>query len=85
MLDIQEAIEEARRKLSEEKSEYKLIVHPNIISYDYRIAWTWEEMERRNEWNITVDGVRILFWKEKRPYWNYVEWLPHWSKQRVWW
>ena len=60
---MEEAIKNTLQELEkeEEKSEYTMIVHPNIISYDYRIAWTWEEMERRNQWNITVDGVRILF------------------------
>ena len=59
-LDIRRAFDELEKR--EEKSEqYKVIVHPSVISYDYRIAWTWEEMEKRNEYNNNVDSIRISF------------------------
>ena len=84
MLDIQKVIEEAREKLSEEKSDYKIIVHPSVISYDYRIAWTWEEMDKRNEYNNNVDKIRYSFWLPWRPYWKplYSEWASHRWKDR---
>jgi hypothetical protein len=56
-----EAIKSTKEKLEKKSDSWTVVCHPNIISYDYRIAWTWEELERRNQWNITVDGVRILF------------------------
>ena len=84
MLDINEAIEEAIRKLDEEKSEYKIVVHPSVISYDYRIARTWEEMDKRNKWNNKVDDIRLTFRLPARPYGKplYSEWVSHWGKDR---
>lgn len=82
-LDIRRVFDELEKK--EEKSEqYKVIVHPSVISYDYRIAWTWEEMEKRNEYNNNVDSIRISFWLPARPYGRplYSEWTTHWGKDR---
>lgn len=50
--------------------QYKIIIHPSIIKYDYRIAWTWDEMEKRNERNNNVDYIRLMFWMPARPYWK---------------
>ena len=61
MLDILETIEQARKELEKDKSEYKVIVHPSMINYDYRIAWTWDEMEKRNKSNIEKDKLRLAF------------------------
>jgi hypothetical protein len=57
-LDMRRAFDELERK-EKESEQYKVIVHPSVISYDYRIAWTWEEMEKRNEYNNNVDSIRI--------------------------
>jgi hypothetical protein len=59
-LDMRRAFDELERK-EKESEQYKVIVHPSVISYDYRIAWTWEEMEKRNEYNNNVDSIRISF------------------------
>lgn len=63
---------------------YKVLVHPSVISYNYRIAWTWEEMEKRNIYNNNVDDLRIAFWLNARPYGRplYSEWTTHWGKKR---
>lgn len=64
--------------------EYKVIIHPSVISYDYRIAWTWDEMEKRNKRNNNVDAIRLSFWLPQRPYWKpmFSEWKTHWGKER---
>jgi hypothetical protein len=58
--DIQHTIDTLDEK-SKEETSYKIVCHPSVISYDYRIAWTWEEMEKRNEYNCNVDHIRISF------------------------
>jgi len=70
MLDINETIEQTRKELEKGKSEYKVIVHPSVISYDYRISWTWNEMEKRDKSNIEKDKLRLAFWMPARPYWK---------------
>ena len=61
-----------------------MIVHPSLVTYDYRIAWTWEEMEKRDEKNIMVDKLRLAAWMPWRPYWKplYSIWKSHRWKDR---
>ena len=61
-----------------------MIVHPSLVTYDYRIAWTWEEMNKRNEKNIMVDKLRKTAWMPWRPYWEplFTKWTDHWGKKR---
>ena len=63
---------------------YKLIIHPSLLEYDYRIAWTWDEMNNRNERNFMVDKLRIAYGMNARPYWRplYSIWKTHWGKDR---
>ena len=82
MLDFK-AIEEAREKLAEEKSEYKIVVHPSVVSYDYRIAWTWDEMDKRNKNNKEKDKLRLAFWMPARAYWDEPTRTSHYGKQRM--
>lgn len=79
-----EVICKAREKLEESEWKFKVVVHPSVISYDYRIAWTWEEMEKRNEYNWNVDHIRMAFWLNARPYGRplYSQWTTHWGKDR---
>ena len=43
------------------EEDFKIVIHPSVISYDYRIAWTWEEMDKRNKYNNNIDSVRHAF------------------------
>ena len=82
MLDFK-AIEEAREKLAEEKSEYKIVVHPSVVSYDYRIARSWDEMNKRNKNNKEKDKLRLAFWMPARAYWEKPIWTSHYRKQMM--
>ena len=82
MLDFK-AIEEAREKLAEEKSEYKIVVHPSVVSYDYRIARSWDEMNKRNKNNKEKDKLRLAFWMPARAYWEQPTWTSHYGKQMM--
>ena len=89
MLDIDETLTDAIKKVRYELEEdskqwYKVVIHPSIITYDYRIAWTWEEMDKRNKWNNMVDNIRLAFRLPARPYWRplYSEWTTHYWKNR---
>lgn len=83
---MEDLIRKVMEKLREweEKSEYKVIVHPSVVSYDYRIARTWEEMDKRNKWNNKVDDIRLTFRLPARPYGKplYSEWKTHWGKDK---
>ena len=75
----------AEKKLeAHRKPWYTLIVHPSVIAYDYRIAWTWEEMDKRNKSNILTDELRHACWLPLRPYWDWLvsQWTSHWGKDR---
>ena len=65
-----------------EKSGYKVIVHPSVISYDYKIAWTRNEMEKRNKSNMEKDKLRGAFWMPNRAYWEHKEWTNHYCKHK---
>lgn len=82
MLDILETIEQARKELEKDKSEYKVIVHPSMINYDYRIAWTWDEMEKRDKSNVEKDKLRLAFWMPTRAYWEQIEWTNHYYNSK---
>jgi predicted transposase YdaD len=56
--DIQHTIDTLDEK-SKEETSYKIVCHPSVISYDYRIAWTWEEMDKRNKSNALKDKIRL--------------------------
>ena len=58
----------------------KIIVHPSVIEYDFRIAWTWDEMEKRNESNALKDKLRLACLMPWRPL--YSVWKTHWGKDR---
>lgn len=62
----------------------KIVVHPSVIKYDFRIAWTWEEMDKRNESNALKDKLRLACWMPWRPYWDWLvsQWTDHWGKDR---
>lgn len=81
-MELQEILD-AREKLAEEKSEYNVVVHPSVVSYDYRIAWTWEEMDKRNKNNKEKDKLRLAFWMPARAYWEQPTWTSHYGKQRM--
>lgn len=69
---------EVEKKLKEKENDgYTLIVHPSLFSYDYRIAWTWKEMKKRNEKNILTDKLRIATWRPARAYGEKPTWKSH--------
>ena len=45
-----EIFENAKNELEAHRKPWcTLVVHPSVVAYDYRIAWTWEEMDKRNK------------------------------------
>ena len=87
MLDIDETLTEAIKKVStkleeDSKQWYKVLVHPSLITYDYRIAWTWNEMEKRNKSNIEKDKLRLAFWMPTRAYGEHIEWTNHYCNSK---
>ena len=63
--------DDAAKKLWDKWNDwYSIVVHPSVIEYDYRIAWTWEEMDKRDKNNARKDVIRLAFWLPWRPYWK---------------
>ena len=62
----------------------KIIVHPSVIKYDFRIAWTWKEMDKRDKGNALKDKIRLACWMPWRPYWDWLvsKRTDHWGKDR---
>ena len=74
---------EAIEKLWDKSDDwFSIVVHPSVIEYDYRIAWTWEEMDKRNKNNARKDIIRLAFWLPWRPYWRplFSQRTDHWGK-----
>jgi len=78
-----EIFENAKNELEAHRKPWcTLVVHPSVVAYDYRIAWTWEEMDKRNKSNALKDKIRLACWMPWRPYWKplFSQWTDHWGK-----
>lgn len=87
MLEINESLTESIKKVStkleeDSKQWYKVVINPSLINYDYRIAWTWNEMEKRNKSNVEKDKLRLAFWIPTRAYGEHIEWTNHYCNNK---
>ena len=57
--DIQCTLDKIKEK-SEQENEYKLIFHPNIITYDLDIVRSWNDYIRRDKHNRLVYHARKM-------------------------
>ena len=45
--------------LTKQFSDLNYNIYYKRLAYDYRIAWTWEEMDKRNKSNDLKDKIRL--------------------------